>query len=101
MATHNLVTQLKSKVFIKAKNLEFINLKKNQIEFIDDDAFFGLHNLKGLYLKYNLISRLSDNTFKHLTKISDFDLIHFSIAEKCLNAPVKRNSVIRTGRDIY
>ena len=58
-----------SGIFKRLKHLVSLDLKRNQIESIEDSAFVGANNLNELLLSENRIRRLSSKTFVGLRNL--------------------------------
>jgi BspA type Leucine rich repeat region (6 copies) len=68
------LTAIEENQFIRAPNLETLNLKLNKIERIDKNAFVGLRKLKNLILRDNNIRSLPMGIFADLPMLYDLEL---------------------------
>ncbi|CAI9716783.1 toll-like receptor Tollo [Octopus vulgaris] len=64
-----------------AKNLEYLVLKDNAIEIIENDAFSQLQSLQILNLKNNNITNINNNPFKNLHKLWGLNIAFNNIKE--------------------
>lgn len=79
---NNDITVLLENSFIKANNLEHINLSGNKITDVHKMAFKGLSNLKTLNLQGNNIQSLHPSTFALLYKVEVIDLLDNTCIDK-------------------
>ncbi|CAL4151926.1 unnamed protein product [Meganyctiphanes norvegica] len=70
----NHISTLFQEDFKYFETLEYISLSRNQINYIDDDTFSGLINLKYLVLESNSITTLSNKWFKGMNNIKSLNL---------------------------
>lgn len=57
-----------------SNNLILLNLKKNELQILEDETFSNLQSLEMLILSKNKFQRLNKNTFKGLSNLSKLDL---------------------------
>ncbi|XP_039256236.2 uncharacterized protein LOC120332955 [Styela clava] len=71
------LSTLDPKSFVGLTNLTILNLSNNSIKSFPDLLFGAdLKNLQYLYLKFNSISRISQNALDHLVKLKELHLEH-------------------------
>lgn len=57
----------------------YMNLKDNEIESVDGDAFEDMPNLSYLILTNNKITKFEDNTFNKLSGLESFEFLNLDI----------------------
>jgi len=62
--------RIESKTFKGLKNIEYLYLKENEIEEIDENALADMTNLRGLYLNGNKLKRIDVRCFEQLKSIA-------------------------------
>lgn len=70
----NNITGLQNGTFINQSQLTYLNLRYNNIEEINEDAFVGLVALESLVLIGNRVRSLAPRTFHPLTNVTYLDL---------------------------
>ncbi|XP_059354132.1 toll-like receptor 5b [Carassius carassius] len=65
---------LSDSVFSHFPDLEQITLAQNEINIIENNAFWGLNNLQKLNLSYNFLGSIDSKTFHNLEKLELLDL---------------------------
>ncbi|VDO33247.1 unnamed protein product [Onchocerca flexuosa] len=72
--SNNLLTTLRSDMFMKLQSLRILRLSRNKIETVEKDAFQGLFALRLLDLSRNRFSILHAMTFSSLTSLQNLSL---------------------------
>lgn len=97
----NQITEIPANVFAPMEMLEELTLFDNKISKIEDGAFNGLGNLKQLYLAGNRLTVIGGGTFAGAETVQELFLndnaIH-SIASVAFNMPNLENIVLRDNR---
>ena len=75
-----IIAQLGSRVFKKCSNLVLIDLQKNLINKIVQNAFEGLAKLETLLLNNNQLTECHAFTFLHLSNINQLSLLGNKLA---------------------
>lgn len=89
---HNLITELREKLFKGLWSIRKIDLSYNYMNQINKNAFSNLSTLFNLDLSNNKIKVISASTFKDLTKLSSLNLKRNNITEitKYTFSPLRR-----------
>ena len=80
-ANYNNISKLREGTFTFSTRLEFIFLRYNQIEEVEDTAFQGMRYLRSLDLSRNQIMKLKKHTFHDLSRLELLDLTRNPLEE--------------------
>lgn len=83
--SHNQLDELDANIFAASPSLTHLSLAYNPIVLHSDRAFLNLTKLQQLNLQACNLSNVYDNTFEHLTGLTDLNLRNNSLGEN-LNA---------------
>ncbi|XP_075167182.1 leucine-rich tendon-specific protein [Haematobia irritans] len=72
----NLIKSIQNKALMNFSRLTTLSLRHNQIDVLQDHAFYGLGSLETLDLSYNGIVAISSASLQHLTRLKTLDLTH-------------------------
>ncbi|XP_005187509.1 leucine-rich repeat neuronal protein 1 [Musca domestica] len=72
----NLIKSIQNKALMNFSRLTTLSLQHNQIDVLQDHAFYGLGSLETLDLSYNGIVAISSASLQHLTRLKTLDLTH-------------------------
>ncbi|XP_037954114.1 leucine-rich repeats and immunoglobulin-like domains protein 3 [Teleopsis dalmanni] len=72
----NLIKSIQNKALQNFSRLTSLYLRHNQIDVLQDHAFYGLGSLQNLDLSYNGIVAVSSASLQHLTRLTTLDLTH-------------------------
>lgn len=72
----NLLTSIQNGALQEFPHLTTLTLRHNQIDVLQDHAFYGQSSLQVLDLGYNGIVAISGASLQHLTRLSTLDLTH-------------------------
>ncbi|CAD7014036.1 unnamed protein product [Ceratitis capitata] len=72
----NLIKSIQNKALQNFSGLTSLSLRHNQIDVLQDHAFYGLGTLENLDLSYNGIVAISSASLQHLTRLTTLDLTH-------------------------
>uniref|UniRef100_A0A1I8P6T8 LRRCT domain-containing protein n=1 Tax=Stomoxys calcitrans TaxID=35570 RepID=A0A1I8P6T8_STOCA len=72
----NLIKSIQNKALMNFSRLTTLSLRHNQIDVLQDHAFYGLGALESLDLSYNGIVAISSASLQHLTRLKTLDLTH-------------------------
>ncbi|XP_011202190.2 uncharacterized protein LOC105225435 [Bactrocera dorsalis] len=72
----NLIKSIQNKALQNFSGLTSLSLRHNQIDVLQDHAFYGLGNLENLDLSFNGIVAISSASLQHLTRLTTLDLTH-------------------------
>jgi Leucine rich repeat len=86
---------VEDKSFIRATNLQTLNLSNNKIERVDKNAFSGLKKLRKLYLEKNKIPNLPMGVFDELQELVELFLENNSLTSFDFSI-VKQNHQLNT-----
>jgi Leucine rich repeat len=89
------LTVVEDKSFIRAPNLQTLDLSRNKIERVDKNAFIGLQKLTTLFLHGNKIQSLYLTVFVHLPKLQYLKLQYNSLTSFDFSI-VKHNHQLNT-----
>ncbi|XP_011196366.2 toll-like receptor 9 [Zeugodacus cucurbitae] len=72
----NLIKSIQNKALQNLSGLTSLSLRHNQIDVLQDHAFYGLGTLENLDLSFNGIVAISSASLQHLTRLTTLDLTH-------------------------
>ncbi|XP_067631352.1 uncharacterized protein Lrt isoform X2 [Eurosta solidaginis] len=72
----NLIKSIQNKALQNFTGLTSLSLRHNQIDVLQDHAFYGLGTLENLDLSFNGIVAISSASLQHLTRLITLDLTH-------------------------
>ncbi|XP_017483008.1 PREDICTED: uncharacterized protein LOC108371901 isoform X2 [Rhagoletis zephyria] len=72
----NLIKSIQNKALQNFSGLTSLSLRHNQIDVLQDHAFYGLGALENLDLSFNGIVAISSASLQHLTRLITLDLTH-------------------------
>jgi Leucine-rich repeat (LRR) protein len=81
--------------------LEILDLNKNRIQKISEQAFVGLRKLKELYLQHNQITKLNDGILKPLENLEEISLYNnlIDLVESSSFRNNKKLQIIHLGKN--
>ncbi|XP_055916463.1 toll-like receptor 3 [Eupeodes corollae] len=72
----NLIKSIQNKALQNFTRLTSLSLQHNQIDVLQDHAFYGLGSLEILDLSYNGIVAISSSSLQHLARLKILDITH-------------------------
>lgn len=72
----NLIKSIQNKALQNLTRLTSLSLRHNQIDVLQDHAFYGLGSLEMLDLSYNGIVAISSSSLQHLVRLKVLDITH-------------------------